>query len=64
MLLTSCLGLQATIVVDEAQLFLPFQTNNFLDNRCGFFVWVTNKVQLLLGGLISNENINLILESL
>jgi len=50
-----------TIVVDEAQVFLTFQTLNLIDPRWGILVWVTNKVQLLLGGFISNEYVYLIL---
>ena len=51
----------ATIVVNETQLFLTFQTLNLIDPRWGILVWVTNKVQLLLGGFISNEYVYLIL---
>ena len=51
----------ATIVVDETQLFLTFQTFNLMDNRWCLLAWVTNKVQLLLCGFISKEDVYLIL---
>ncbi|WZZ77185.1 hypothetical protein YC2023_097757 [Brassica napus] len=51
----------ATIVVDETQLFLTFQTLNLMDNRWCLLTWVTNKVQLLLCGFISKEDVYLIL---
>uniref|UniRef100_A0A0D3AYS5 Uncharacterized protein n=1 Tax=Brassica oleracea var. oleracea TaxID=109376 RepID=A0A0D3AYS5_BRAOL len=50
----------ATIVVDETQLFLTFQTLNLMDNRWCLLTWVTNKVQLLLCGFISKEDVYLI----
>ena len=51
----------ATIVVDETQLFLTFQTLNFMDNNWCLLAWVANKVQLLLGSFIGNEDVYLIL---